>query len=243
MQINPKTGLPFKTTPKRRETASKNRIASKRTTRGRAVVLVNNARARSLKKNISMELSPEWVEEHLKRGTCELTGLPFSFEPPPEGVTRRPDAPSLDRINKHEHYTEDNTRVILWAVNCALAEYGTEIMLPILEATIKGIKDAQSKSATPVSTGYSRESKDVSKHGIIFTPRTWKNYDHADNHSGTVRGQDADHSPQTSGGDGMGCGGKEVGPPQASQSEQDNGISYGKIVSYEELCRHLFDKP
>jgi hypothetical protein len=41
----------------------------------------------------------------------------------------------------------------------------------------------------------------------------------------------------------MGHRGSEVGTPQAPQSGKDIGISYGKIVSYEELCEHIFGKP
>jgi hypothetical protein len=222
MQINPKTGLPFKTTPKRRETASRNRIASKRTTHGRAVVLVNNARGRSLKKNISMEVTQEWVEKHLERGTCQLTGIPFSLEPPPEGVTRRWDAPSLDRISKHKHYTEDNTRVILWAVNCALSEYGTETMLPVLKAMVKGIEDAQTKSTTPVSETDYREGEIYPELGSFSTTWAGEDSDDAHHHCGADARKDIDSGTQASSGDSVGCGSGKMGTSFPLESEQDN---------------------
>lgn len=170
----------------------------KRTTWGRAKVLLSNAKSRCKKKNVELHLSVEWVEEHLKRGTCEITGLPFSFEPPPEGLTRRSDAPSLDRIDKHKHYTEDNTRVILWAVNCALAEYGTEIMLPILKATVKGIEDAQQKSATRVPTTDYREGEIYPELGSFSATGTWQDDDNAHHHCGADARKDADHSAKES---------------------------------------------
>lgn len=197
-QINPKTGLPFKTTLRKRQTAKIYKIASKQTVSGRAVVLVNNARSRSVKKNIKMEVSREWVEEHLTRGTCQITGIPFNLAPPSDEVTRRWDAPSLDRISKHKHYTEDNTRVILWAVNCALAEYGTEIMLPVLKAMVKGIESAQEKSVTPVSNTNHQQSEDNPQPGTIPAPRTWEDRHYPDDYRRPIPWQDTDRSAKES---------------------------------------------
>ena len=222
-QLNPKTGLPYKSTPKERELAKGYRIAAKQTVSGRAVVLVNNARARSLKKNISMEVSQPWVEKHLERGTCELTGLHFNLAPPPNGVTRRHDAPSLDRIDKDKPYTEDNTRVILWAVNCALSEYGTDTMLPILKAMVTGIENAKKNSTAPVSTGSITQSQVNIKPRPISPSGLGQDHNHTDNHSGTIQGQDADHSAQESGRDSLGRRSKEVGTLEAPKSIKDNG--------------------
>jgi hypothetical protein len=229
MQINPKTGLPYKSTLAEREAAKGYRIKGKQTVNGRAVVLINNARTRSVKKNINMEVTQAWVEEHLTRGTCEITGMPFNLAPPPSGVTRRWDAPSLDRISKHKHYTEDNTRVILWAVNCALAEYGTETMLPVLKAMVKGIEDAQQKSASPVPTGHHREGKDVSKHGALLTARIGENSDDAHHHCGADARQDVDSSPQASSGNSVGHRDNKVGTPLAFEGVQNYGYSSTKI--------------
>jgi len=102
---------------------------------------------------------------------------------------------------------------------------------------------AKQKPTTPVPAGYYIPGAVGAELGSVSTPWTWEDYDHPDDYSRTIQRQDADHSPQTSSGDGMGHGSAEVGAPQAPQSEQDNGVAYGKIVSYEELCRHIFDKP
>lgn len=221
-QINPKTGLPYKTTLAAREAVKVSKTKSKQTVIGKANILINNARTRSVKKNIVVEITQAWVEKHLKRGTCEITGMPFNLAPPPKGVTRRPDAPSLDRISKHKNYTEDNTRVILWAVNCALAEYGTDGMLPILKAMVKGIENAQALSATPLSAGNYIQGALGAELGSISTPWAWEDSDHSDDHSGAVRRQDADHSAKESGGDSVGQRSEEMGTPQSPESKQDN---------------------
>ena len=204
---------------------------------------MNNARRRCKDKGVEIHLHQAWVEKHLERGTCELTGIPFSFEPPPPGVTRRQDAPSLDRINKHKPYTEENTRVILWAVNCALAEYGTETMLPILEAMVKGIQNAQAQSATSLSTGDYIQGETHPELGSISTSRIRQDGNNFNHHSGAVHRQDIDHSPQESSGDSVGLGGKEVGTPLASYSFQNYGVSCPAVEEFIRKGGHLPDKP
>jgi hypothetical protein len=195
----------------------------KRTITGRASVLYSNAKSRCREKNIELHLTQEWIREHLKRGTCEITGLPFSLEPPDEHATRRPDAPSLDRIDKDKHYTEDNTRVILWAVNCALSEYGTEGMLPILKAMVIGIENAKKNTTTSIPTGTNNQSTIGAEFRTVFASWPRQNYDHTYNHSRTVHWQNANHSTQASSGDGVGRGGEEVETPFTLTSIQIDG--------------------
>jgi hypothetical protein len=217
--------------------------AYKRTTHGRAKVLFDNATQRCKDKNLEISIDYKWIEEHLKRGTCELTNIPFNLEPPPEGLTRRPDAPSLDRIDKHKHYTEDNTRVILWAVNCALSEYGTEVMLPILKAMIKGIEDAQAKSATPVPTTDYRQGEVYPELGSFSATWAGEDSDYAHHHCGADARQDAYSSTQESSGDSMGHGDSEVGTPISFESFKDYGLTKEQVRRIIEDLRHIPDKP
>ena len=46
----------------------------------KAQVLRGNAKRRCADKGVELHLQHEWVEKHLERGTCELTGIPFSFD-------------------------------------------------------------------------------------------------------------------------------------------------------------------
>ena len=242
MQINPKTGQPYKSTPEERERAKVSRNKGKLTVIGRANVLLNNARTRGAKKNINVEITQPWIEEHLTRGTCQITGIPFNLVPP-KGVTRRWDAPSLDRISKHKHYTEDNTRVILWAVNCALAEYGTETMLPILKAMVKGIEDAQQKSATSVSTTDYREGEIYPELGTFSATGFGENSNDAHHHCGADAGEDADSGAQKSSRDSLGHRSPKVGASSTPQSGQDYGQSSAKIIRFEFRGRDLLNKP
>jgi hypothetical protein len=188
----------------------------------KAQVLMGNAKRRCEDKGVELHLQHEWVEKHLERGTCELTGIPFNFGPPTNGLTRLPDAPSLDRISKHKPYTEDNTRVILWAVNCALAEYGTEVMLPILKAVVKGIEDAKKNRPAPVSGTDYREGEIYPELGSFSATGTWQNSDDAYHHCGADARQNADNSTQASSGDSVGHRSSKMATSIPLESEQDN---------------------
>jgi len=204
----------------------------KRTTNGRAKTLISNAKARSKKKNVEVHIESHWVEEQLKKGVCELTGIPFSFEPPPDGLTRRPNAPSLDRKDKTKHYTEDNTRVVLWAVNCALAEYGTEIMLPILERTVDAIK----RQSTSVPTQHTGESQDNSQLGTIHGAGVGQDCDGAHHHRGESEGQDSSDSTEAGCRICMGTGVQKMATLATFYSDQDNGNT---LCSAEEFAKRI----
>lgn len=102
---------------------------------GRANILFHNAKRRN-----ECSLTREWIEEKLKKGICEYTGLPFVFETTKK-YTINPYAPSLDRINpKLKEYSPSNTRVVLASVNTTLNQYDEKEILPILKAMIKSIE-------------------------------------------------------------------------------------------------------
>jgi hypothetical protein len=101
--------------------------------------MLDNARARARRTGATVSIDVDWILERLERGTCELSGLPFSLESSAEHRAHA-FAPSLDRINNAcKDYTPENTRVVLHSVNVALNEYGLDHLLTICEA----IKDRQ----------------------------------------------------------------------------------------------------
>jgi hypothetical protein len=103
-----------------------------KTVKGRAKRLRNSAKKRYY--GLEPEITQEWLEEKLKKGVCEFTGLPFDFNPSTE-FFKNPYAPSLDRIDsKNKCYTPENTRVVLSLVNLALNEFGEKAAAPIIKA-------------------------------------------------------------------------------------------------------------
>ena len=210
---------------------------------GRAYTLLSGAKVRAKRKNLEFNLPVNIIIEAIEKGYCELTGLKFDMNRVVDTQVN-PYSPSVDRKNSTKGYTKENVRIVLSSVNSALGEFGDEIMLPILKEMVRAIeKNAKQNTATSVSEGDYIQGAVGAELGSVSTPWTWEDYDRTDDYRGATRGENAYHSAKEGGGDGVGCGSEEVGPPQAPQSKQDNGISYGKIVSYKELCRYLFGKP
>ena len=80
--------------------------------------MLNSAKRRHEEFSIPLE----WVIERLTVGRCELSGLPFVFSS--VNGDRHPYAPSLDRKDSTKGYTTENCRIILWALNMALSNWG-----------------------------------------------------------------------------------------------------------------------
>lgn len=186
-RLNPTTGLPFKRQDRRKDSMifmgyskklknsgffgeiwisqetwdkeakiQKHRSRKwKSTPRGKAHCLIRDAKDRG-----KVSITPEWLTKKLEAGVCELTGLPFDLSSGGKNIPKL-FAPSLDKINaKNKNYSYKNTRVVLFAVNCALGSFGEKEILPILEAMVKGIKkNAKKNTATPVPTRHHREGK------------------------------------------------------------------------------------
>lgn len=129
-------GLKMPSTPKQRKKYAL-------TYRGRATKMWHNAKRRSGLKNSEVTITVEWIEEKLKKGFCEYTGLPFDLNSSTE-FSSNPYSPSLDKINpKIKSYTPENTRVVLTCVNRTLSEYGEDIILPILKSMVSAIENRQ----------------------------------------------------------------------------------------------------
>jgi hypothetical protein len=87
-------------------------------------------------RNIDFDLAPQWFEERLVRGRCELTGLPFVFN-----RCRNPFLPSPDRIDSDKGYTPDNTRLILWMLNSAKGTATEEEFISALKQVAGAISE------------------------------------------------------------------------------------------------------
>lgn len=89
------------------------------------------ARDRSRDGACKIDLSEADMLEIVRRadGHCEVTGIPFNRNA--LAGTRRPYAPSLDRINPTAGYTKDNCRLVLFAVNVAMSDWGESVFAHI----------------------------------------------------------------------------------------------------------------
>lgn len=103
---------------------------SRRGEAGRAISRIyRGAKVRASKRGYAFDLDENWLLDlGDKQGfCCALTGIPFYMADRPERSRINPYAPSLDRIDCQGGYTKDNVRLVAFAVNVMLNDWGEEI--------------------------------------------------------------------------------------------------------------------
>ena len=192
------------------------------TFRGRADLMLGRSRSRAKNDGIEHNIVLEDILPSIEAGFCQLTKLPFDLKPVTK-TSQNAYAPSIDRIDSLKGYTKDNIRIVLYAVNAALGQYGTEILLPILKAMIIGIENAQQKSAAPISEGSYIQGAVGAELGSV--PRTGfrKNNDSTDDSSRVKISRDLGDRPIKSRPERLVTGVSEVGASTTLKSIEDNG--------------------
>jgi hypothetical protein len=90
--------------------------------------IIKGARGRAKARCLPFDIEAAWVyalaEEQEFR--CKLTAIPFYME---SSVNRKidPYSPSLDRIDCSLGYTRANTRLVIYAINIMLSDWGEEV--------------------------------------------------------------------------------------------------------------------
>lgn len=109
------------------------REVERTTPRHHARRLLNSAQRRAREKGVPFELNVAlraFVASALQEGVCELTGLPIE----PNAGRRTPFSPSLDRISPALGYIPGNVRVVCWAVNAMVGDWGDDVAAQVAEA-------------------------------------------------------------------------------------------------------------
>ena len=105
-------------------------------------IAVLRTRSKSAAKGLTFDLTLAWAMEQAERQQyrCCLTGGPFLHD---DDVTSymRPYAPSLDRIAPKGGYTRENVRIVIFAVNAMLSDWGPLVM----ERVANGYRYVRSK--------------------------------------------------------------------------------------------------
>jgi hypothetical protein len=105
--------------------------------RGRAVELMNRINKQTKgrrfgKPGFETNLTIEWIEEKIKKGFCETTGIPFDFND--RKGSWAPFSPSVDRIDSKKGYTIDNCRVVCKIYNMAKNQFTDEDVIVMSKA-------------------------------------------------------------------------------------------------------------
>ena len=90
--------------------------------------LIRHAKRRAREKGLPFDLIEQEITDQIWKG-CELTGMPFDLSP-----GRKWNSPSIDQIQPKKGYTKENTRVILYGLNCALGEWGVDVLKMVVAA-------------------------------------------------------------------------------------------------------------
>jgi hypothetical protein len=105
----------------------------RRKTHYRVRILIQSARERAYAKRLPFDLDQHESEldARLRAGQCELTGLPLDFH---ANGSHAWNSPSADRIDPTKGYVLSNVRIICWALNAALSNWGEAIFRQVAEA-------------------------------------------------------------------------------------------------------------
>lgn len=118
--------------------------------------LEKEARKRAKKKGVRYSLPRNHIERLIEQQNykCALTGIPFS-DLLPQGSTRRPFLPSVDRVKPEKGYTEENVRLVCMCVNYAMLDWGDWIIDVIGMYYLKGaLGETKGKVSNEVKKPY-----------------------------------------------------------------------------------------
>lgn len=115
------------------------RPRSKKWTEGkveeRLLTALKTCRARAINRGLAFDLDAEWLRDQLvkQRYRCALTGIQFLSQFSKKTKVH-PFAPSIDRIVPALGYTRANTRVVVFAVNAMMMDWGEELFAQVARA-------------------------------------------------------------------------------------------------------------
>jgi hypothetical protein len=103
--------------------------------KGTVTVLLNYARDRARRQGLAFDLDRDFVQSRLEAGLCEVSGLPIERVSPGD-YRAHPFAPSLDRKEPSLGYVKTNVRLVCFAVNRALSDWGDEVLFKIARGIV-----------------------------------------------------------------------------------------------------------
>ena len=103
-----------------------------------ALSMLYRFRTSAKQHNLPISITEDWIEQRLKNGVCEITGLPLvkkSYKPGDQG-NRDFFSPSIDRINNNAGYTPSNCRLVCWGYNLVKNNYTDREVIAFCLATV-----------------------------------------------------------------------------------------------------------
>ena len=98
--------------------------------------LLANARHRAAVKNLPFDLTVEWITSRWT-GRCEYCDVQFDV------LGHKAFAPSIDRVDPTRGYTQDNCRLVIWAVNMLKSQFSDDEVALIARAIVNHTTPAE----------------------------------------------------------------------------------------------------
>lgn len=131
--------------PSFRQAKQRDQVRGKQRFARRAKQMWKGAEVRCRQCGFQFSLTPEFIEERLRTGCCEVTGLPFDFV-----RIRGPFSPSLDRVCAGGGYTPDNVQVVVWCYNAAKGTWDKADVVRMAKSLLKMEKQRNGRASTSV---------------------------------------------------------------------------------------------
>ena len=207
---------------------------------------LSSAKTRSKTKAVAFELDIEYLES-IATDKCPVFNVDLKYISSFNGSGNAdPHAAALDRVIPALGYVKGNVVFISNWANSIKSD-ATEVQLYAVANWLhykrKEVLNAFKEQLAPVPEGSYIQGAVGAELGSVSTPWAWEDYDHTDDYRGATRGENTYNSAKEGGGDSMGCGMQEVGPPSQVTRLQDNGDPEPEIVRLEFGRRYLSDKP
>jgi hypothetical protein len=89
---------------------------------------LRSARNRKNRRHMEFDLTIDWLLDEVEKQNfcCALTGIEF-FAAHRSNGAKNPYTPSIDRIDPKRGYTRDNVRIVCFAINTMLMDWGPAI--------------------------------------------------------------------------------------------------------------------
>lgn len=204
----------------------------------------NRAKERAKEKGLPFNITLEYLRS-IATDSCPIFHTPFSWGVSGLGKGKfKENGPQLDRITPELGYIVGNVAFISHRAN-RIKDNGTmqehyDIADWIWDRTVAKTKKKQPPS---LSKRNSIALEVDTEYGSLPRARPWENSDSTNDSPRVKISRDLGDRTTKDRSERVESGVPTMGALEAPKSGKDTGVAYGKIVSYEELCRHIFGEP
>jgi hypothetical protein len=201
------------------------------------------AKSRAQNKNVPFNITLKYLRE-VAGDHCPVFGHKFVWGRSKLGKGKTTgDSPSLDRIVPELGYVPGNVVFISHNANRIKNDATEKELYAVADWLHEARKkvNVNERPTAPVSEGTDSQSEHDAKRRAVFAARLGEDRNDTDNHSGTIPGQDADHSTQESSGDSVGHGVQEMEALIIAQSIEATWPGEPKVIFIRSRGRRIPD--